>query len=169
MPDDKIDVDAIIGPVLGVIEQGWVSREFGPKTCWSHAPVVDTNARTVRCNKCGADLDPIDVLAKVAHANANRDYVHAEVVALRKELESLKAEEKRVKARTRSHRNKDARAAVADEKRKQLLRCRELVDKTNDVRRALERIDQLAALIATTPVDTAPALELPTTKEEGST
>jgi hypothetical protein len=153
--DDKIDVDAIIGPVLGILgEQGPIATNYSGPKCWNHAPMVDAVNRTVTCKKCGAGLDPIDVLAKIAHANANADYQRNERRQLAEQVEQLKAEEKRVRARTKSHRNKDARGAVADEKRKQLARCLELKERTEEARRALERIDKLAELIATTPVDT---------------
>lgn len=156
--------------------------------CYPHSPVLDEVSRTITCKRCKSPLDPFDVLLVVA-----RDYEHwvslkKESATMRAQLATLQTEEKRVKARTKTHRNKDARAAVADEKRKQLARCLELKEIGIDIRRKLQRVDALAALIATTPVDQAPnvgsepislarqlaavdsptAMELQRTKEEGS-
>jgi ElaB/YqjD/DUF883 family membrane-anchored ribosome-binding protein len=117
--------------------------------CFKHSAVLDRTARTVTCSACNKSLDAFDLLADVADDFQRWTRLHAECRAMRTEIESLKAEEKRVKARTASHARKDAAAAV-DAERERLSRNHfEIACRTDDARRALARIDQL---IGRTPI-----------------
>jgi hypothetical protein len=110
--------------------------------CW-HSPAVDRGARTVFCKRCKAPLDPIVVLADVADKHAEWQRLHDEVSAMRSELAGLRDEEKRVKARTKSHARKDAAAAAAAEREKLASAHAEIATRTDDIRRAVARIDAL--------------------------
>lgn len=138
----KIDISEIIGPVLGVMEPAAVQRDYGGGGCWNHSPTVDPVNRKVHCGKCRAELDPIDVLATIAHANSNGQYLRAEVEKLRKELEALKAEEQRVKARTRNAARKDADFAVAAERQRTLEARRRCIDKAREAQALLAQLRQ---------------------------
>lgn len=68
----------------------------------SHAQtVVDLNAREVECEVCGAPLDPIQVLDRLARDGTNLRWAREELKRVKERVEELKAEEKRVKARLR--------------------------------------------------------------------
>jgi hypothetical protein len=112
-------------------------------SCWPHQPVVDEQARAVSCARCKAALDPITVLMDVARRHQAYQSLVAEVRTMRANLEALKAEEGRVKARTRSAARKDATAAVAAERERQASATAEVQRRTDDIRHHLDRIDQL--------------------------
>lgn len=107
--------------------------------CYPHRPLVDDAARSVSCSMCKAPLDPIDVLLQVARRHDDWVRLGEETRTMRRDLESLRAEEKRVKARTRRHTRKDAVEAVAAERE----RLAEIASRTDDIRKAAKRIDQL--------------------------
>jgi hypothetical protein len=113
--------------------------------CYPHWPVINEELRTVSCRKCKAPLDPIAVLLEVSRKHNDWVRLGEETRTMRKDIEALKAEEKRVKARTQSHGRKDAAEAVAAERAKLAARYAEIACRTDDARRALKRIDQLIA------------------------
>jgi hypothetical protein len=108
-----------------------------------HAPLVDSHTRLVTCSRCKAPLDAFDVLLEVARRHEEWNRLSSESRTMRKEIEAMKAEEKRVKARTKSHARKDAASAVAAEREKLAEQHAEIACRTDDARRALKRIDQL--------------------------
>ena len=135
--------------------------------CYPHRPLLDETSRTVECSRCKQKLDPFDVLLIVARDHASWVSLKKETAAMRAQLLAMQNEEKRVKARTKSHRNKDAVAAVQAERRKDYKRRLEIRSRTDDIRRALKRIDQLTAMSEL--VDGRAAMELlQIPKEEGS-
>jgi hypothetical protein len=74
-------------------------RHFG-------APQVHDHTESVTCVDCGAELNPYDVLRKIAHREFNFCY---QLNLLREEAERLGVEVKRLKA-TRSRLGREARA-----------------------------------------------------------
>lgn len=144
MSDEKIDVGAIIGPVLGLV-QGSIAPEtsFGlgsPGQCWQHHPRVLQLERRVVCSKCGTALDPFDVLVTIAHNEASQRHAAAEYRKHKQELEAMLAEEKRVKARTKNAARKDAQAAVDAERGRTLEARRRCLDKANEAIRLVGEI-----------------------------
>lgn len=119
------------------------SSRYGDFQCYPHWPLVDRTSRTVNCKRCKKQLDPIDVLLDVASRAEQWQRAIAETTALRNEVVALKEEEKRVKARTKSHSRKDAEAAVAAERALEQDRRIEVLVRTDEARRALRRVDQL--------------------------
>ncbi len=74
--------------------------------------------RLVTCNACGATLDPFVIVERWARGHAVRDGYRKQVADLQKKLVELHAEERRIKARTRNARRKDADLAVQEAERK---------------------------------------------------
>lgn len=116
----------------------------GRNGVWTHhAPLVDKVARTVSCANCERQLDPIDVLLEVARRHEDWTRLARESRTMRADLAAMQSEEKRVKARTKSAARKDAAAAAAAERAKLERELAEIACRTDDVRRAITRIDQL--------------------------
>lgn len=76
------------------------------RTCWHQRTTIDRTRRTLRCNDCGADVDPFDRMVSIAEGNTrllkqivDRDRLERQIQTLRAEVERLKADEKRSKAR----------------------------------------------------------------------
>lgn len=84
--------------------------------CKHTQTVVDDVARTVECGTCGKTLDPVEVLLEYARKERHWRHWQAEVDRCHNELEALKAEERKVKARTKSASRKEAAAAVAEDR-----------------------------------------------------
>jgi len=73
-----------------------------------HSPIIDKQARLVECSVCGVELDPIDVLDRIAH---NSDWVNGlvearhrlwlEIEDLKKEVTLLKAQKRRAQPKQR--------------------------------------------------------------------
>lgn len=90
------------------------------RTCWhrQHGTFVAESARAVTCRGCGAALDPIEVLAWIAHDREN--LVHAgrclrsERDYLEQEVEKLKRQERNAKARIRRARSRREDAAALE-------------------------------------------------------
>jgi len=80
--------------------------------CMHDSYTVAITKRQVVCNRCKAVLDPFEVVERWARRIAVRDNINEQIRDLRGKLEQLHAEEKRVKARLRGARKKDADAAV---------------------------------------------------------
>lgn len=123
--------------------EGAPEVEWRGTGCYPHAPLVDRALRSVSCRRCKANLDPIEVLLEVAHRHEEWNRLTSEVRTMRATVEALKAEEQRVKARTKSHARKDADEAVAAERAKLERQRAEIACRVDDARRALDRIDQL--------------------------
>ena len=104
------------------------TSEVKPKTprryCQHRLWIVDPDTRTVACGaeECGVALDPFDLLME--YANRERRFVDWEGRAreIGKQVDALKAEEKKIKSRTKAASRKDANAAVNDERRKEAAR-----------------------------------------------
>ena len=75
------------------------------KTCRHLQAVVDDVARTVTCDDCGAELDPIAVLESLAQNHdryaAARDRAKQEAKQAEERLAELRRQEKNAKARAR--------------------------------------------------------------------
>ncbi len=148
MSDDEKPPGAIVVHLFGrppAVEgaPALVERYGG---CYNdHSPLLDATNRAVTCGRCKATLDPFDVLAKVAIRHEQWSRLTRQISAMRDEIEALKAEEQRVKARTKSHARKDATEAVAAERDKLAKQRAEIACRVDDARRALKRIDQLIA------------------------
>lgn len=78
--------------------------------------VVSEAERSVTCTACGATIDPIDVLLSYAREERRWRNWRAETGKQVAKVEALKAEEKRVKARTKNASRKDAQVAVDAER-----------------------------------------------------
>ncbi len=112
--------------------------------CYPHWPSVDEVSRLVTCRRCNSQLDPVDVLLEVSHRHADWVRLAEETRTMRKELNALKDEEGRVKARTRAASRKDATAAVEDERRKSLTRRLEIAGKARDIAALCKQLHKLA-------------------------
>jgi chromosome segregation ATPase len=91
--------------------------DWRPRTCAHERSVVSQRARTLQCRDCGVDLDPIDVLSRLANQRERelRDAMHVrrELDYLRAELERLRREERNAKSRIRTaRRRRDDRHAL---------------------------------------------------------
>ena len=68
---------------------------------WVHTAAVDIGSRSVVCSECGAELDPYDVLVRLARDGTKLVEARKRLRALTKRIEELRAEERRVKARVK--------------------------------------------------------------------
>lgn len=138
---EKGNVVHLFGPPPAV--EG--APEVAPRKgyCYPHRPILDEEMRAVSCGKCKAPLDLFDVLLLVSRRYDEWVRLAEETRTMRAEIEALRAEEKRVKARTKSHGRKEAAEAVAAERDKQTRARHEVLTRTNDIRRSLKRIEQL--------------------------
>jgi hypothetical protein len=87
------------------------SRDFG-SFCVHASYRVVTQQRQIVCNACKGNLDPFDLILRQAHRQAVREDTESEIEKKRAQLQILCGEEKRVKARTRNAKKKDADSAV---------------------------------------------------------
>jgi hypothetical protein len=89
-----------------IIRRHRVGSEDPRHGCWHRTFQVDTSARSVECAKCGAELDPYDVLGAIA-AECDR---YVDMLQRRKiaeaELNDLQAELEKLKSRVRYHRKR---------------------------------------------------------------
>lgn len=108
--------DPPVAPVIRLDpdRQTEIKRE-GPY-CFHRQYQLDEGSRTVACGRCGTPLDAFQVLLDYAHGERHWRYVDGEARDAAKRLEELKAEERRVKARTKNASKKEADAAVAAER-----------------------------------------------------
>lgn len=76
---------------------------WSPGTCRHRNSIVDPDARTLRCKRCGVDLDPIEVLDDVARFLAEdvltRQLLTKQIEKLRGELTELQRLERNAKSR----------------------------------------------------------------------
>lgn len=77
-------------------------------TCKHERSVVDARARTVKCSSCNVDMDPIEVLDRIAHDFAEPLRLAQQAHKRRRELQEsigrLEREERNAKARLRTAR-----------------------------------------------------------------
>jgi hypothetical protein len=93
---------------------------------YQHGWTVDRQNKKLQCQKCGAELDPYDALARIARDFESVQNARKELTALRRQLDEACAEERRTKDRTKRAARKDAETAVAearkaDEAKQQLI------------------------------------------------
>lgn len=142
MSDDETLPGAIVihlfGPPPAI--DGAPTVEYRGGVCYPHAPLVSMTARTVTCKRCKEQLDPIDVLRQVARDHALWVRLHEETRTMRKEIEALKEEEKRVKARTKSASRKDAETAVQAERERSLESRRRIAYNADEAIRLMQAI-----------------------------
>lgn len=120
-------------------------RGAGPRhqQCRHTGTVVDEVARTVGCATCGAPLDPIQLLLEYARHERHWRHWEAEVGRCQTKLEELKAEERKVKARTKSASRKDSDEAVRAERERTFTARHDTIQLARDVGAISRRIEQL--------------------------
>lgn len=69
--------------------------------------LLDDDKRTVRCSLCGAQLDPFDVLLKFARHEYEFVHTRERRQALERQIDLLRAEERRIKDRLRRARARE--------------------------------------------------------------
>jgi hypothetical protein len=131
----------LFGPPPAV--EGAPEAPWSGKGCYPHWPIVDRALRAVTCKRCDANLDPVEVLLDVASKHAEWQRLIGETSTMRAQLATLQKDEKLTRERTKSLARKDAAEAVAAERAKLERQRFEVMTRTDDIRRALQRIDQL--------------------------
>ena len=114
------------------------------RPCQHEQTIVDEVVRSVECGTCGAPLDAFQVLLEYARKERHWRHWQAEVSRCHNELAKLKEEERKVKARTKSHARKDALEAVRLEQLHTERMRLDIVQIARDVGAAAKRIEQLA-------------------------
>jgi hypothetical protein len=111
--------------------------------CWPHSPIIDKVSRLTTCKRCESQLDPVDVLLEVA--DRHQEYVRMleETKIMRRSLEQLREEEKKTKARMKSHSRKDAEAAVQAERERMEEQLRRALGHAQEIQRAGRLIEQV--------------------------
>jgi len=83
-------------------------RSYDKRPYCQHAQSeVDDVARRVTCKACGAELDPITVLMKLARRGDALHWTREEEKRIKERILELQAEEKRIKDRIRNAKKKD--------------------------------------------------------------
>lgn len=147
MTDEKpigLNVIHLFGPPPAA--EGALEVKWSGSRCYPHWPIVDRALRSVTCKRCKANLDPIDILLEVARRHEEWTRLSAESSTMRREIEALKAEEKRVKARTKSASRKDAQTAVEAERERDGLRRQQTFDAAKEIAELSLRIQRLAMI-----------------------
>lgn len=144
----------------------WILREVQARQrqCGHQKTALDRKRRLVRCVDCGENVDVFDMVAAWAegsirgyHEIVNRDNLVSETARLQRNLDALRAEEKRLKARAAAAKKarksalrlsdpdvrelglwRDLYDARADHDFQELRRLGPILAKINDERRASE-------------------------------
>jgi predicted nucleotidyltransferase len=112
--------------------------------CFHRQYEVDESTHTVACGSCGIPLDAFEILLDYAQRERSWRYYENEITRAKEALAELKAEERKVKARTRNASRKEAEAAVAEERVRSEKARREITEKARDIGQLCRRIEQLA-------------------------
>lgn len=143
---DGIDAGERIAPVLQFVPgppRQIKVKGHGYAFCRHVGTEVDAETRTVTCRQCGKTLDAFDVLLEYARKERTWQNWRDQQRAAAARVEQLKAEEKRVKARTKSASRKDSEQAVRDEQvRTEKMRF-EVIQAARDVAALARRIEAL--------------------------
>jgi hypothetical protein len=145
---DTIDIYDIISPVLGLLEPEAPTRQTkitSDRSACRHRQIrLDGDQRTVTCTGCGKALDAFDVLLDYGRGERSWRTWDSLISAAAQNLERLKTEERKTKARLQHASRKDALAAV-DEERVRTERMRlEITERARDIGQLCRRIEQLA-------------------------
>ncbi len=107
--------DAPVAPVihLDFDRQSEIKHE---KFCRHRKYLVHADTRTVSCATCGAPLEAFKVLLDYAQRERSWRHYDSEIRRATERLAELRAEERKVKARTKNATRKEADAAVEAER-----------------------------------------------------
>ena len=114
------------------------------RECSHRQFVVDGASRTVTCAACKEPLDPFQILLEYAREERSWRYYEAECERAMKRLVQLKAEERRVKERTKRASRKEAETAVAEERLRTETARIDITETARDIAQLSRRIEQLA-------------------------
>ena len=103
---------------------------------------LDEEERRVQCH-CGATLDAFTMLLRYANGELNWRCWELEMRETAKRVEALKAEERKVKARTKAASKKDADAAVAAERARSEKERFEIIQAARDIAASCRRIERI--------------------------
>lgn len=117
-------------------------RRDGPY-CSHRQYEIDEGTKTVVCGKCGAPLDAFQLLLDYATRERSWRYYDSEIRCAKQQLAELKAEERKVKARTKNATRKEAVAAVAEERVRSERERMVIAELARDIVAAAKRIDGL--------------------------
>lgn len=150
-PDNVIIVDfGYVAPVTKPGDDDETEITRSGAGCLHRAQMqLDTASRTVRCTRCDTQLDAFQILLQYAQRERSWRYYDREAKQLYAEIDKLREEEKRIKARTRNAARKDAEAAVQAERE----RWRETRRKLAWYARDLEKVARVMKRAADLKVD----------------
>ena len=112
--------------------------------CHHHSYKLNSRERTVTCSACDAQLDAFEVLLDYARAERNWRNWDTERLKQMAQLDELKAEERKIKARTRAASRKEADAAVAHERARSEKERFEIIQAARDIGELVRRIERTA-------------------------
>lgn len=113
------------------------------KWCSHRRFALDAEAREVRCQGCGKLLDPFEILFEYATEERSFENWRQSVIDQGKKLAELRAEEKRIKARTKNASRKDAKAAVEAERRKWIVALERALSRVRGIEEAAKTLRRL--------------------------
>jgi hypothetical protein len=132
--DQAIDAALSGGIKLEHLTASIVARR---NACGHAKTTINETARTLRCNDCGADIDPFAKLLGIAYGNerllksiVERDRLERQIQNLRAQLEVTKGEEKRSKSRASAAKKAREKALRSDPELYELNLFRDLYDAT---------------------------------------
>lgn len=147
----RIDVSDIISGVLGLVPEETPAEQ--PKLtgdepherlyCTHHSIIVSAHDRQVTCRTCTRVLDPFDVLLGYATKERSLREWATETRAKQTELEALRDEERKVKARVKSASRKDAHTAVAAERARGERERDQIIQAARDIAAGCRRIERI--------------------------
>lgn len=112
--------------------------------CRHRSYFVHESERQVTCQGCDAKLDAFEVLMAYANHERNWQLWNKRCLEKRAELRELEAEERRIKQRMRNASRKDAKLAVAEERKKTVELRRRIAFNARELGRLAGRIQRAA-------------------------
>ena len=158
--DDDTDHDRSDGKLIVVAfgtETTVRDKPLEQRFCRHHQYLVDEAHRTVTCGQCGALIDAFEVLLEYANKERHWRQSEAEERKVTKRISELEEQERRIKARTRSARRKDADHAVEEERVRVAGRLSSAAHKVREIERLAGELKKAIGAHAL-----AAAAELPT-------
>jgi hypothetical protein len=139
---DEDHIAPVVQLVPGRAPQNKVAGH-GYAFCRHPRTLIDADTREVSCRDCTKTLDAVDVLLEYAHRERTWHHWDQDTRLAQKRLAELQAEERKVKARTKSAARKDADVAVAAERKRTETMRYEIWRSVRDIQASCARIERL--------------------------
>lgn len=123
-------------------------RDGAMRICRHRQKELDTESRTVSCVYCKKQLDAFDALVEIMRDERNALFAHQRYEEERKRVQELRNEEKKIKARIRNAKRKDADEALKAERERHALEMRRVLAQCSEVRGLVSKMENACARVA---------------------